>query len=725
MLPVPYINLKVFIFLILICCMLPREIFSQNTYEAGKSNIHFLVSTKESDGSKDGGGGSVNEFTGTFSNAYSIDLPPGNGLVTPSLAISYNSMKANGNCGVGWSLDIPFIERQGKDNSMPTFNDTEDKFVLHIGGAQNELIKNSDGTYSTEYENFLKIEKISFGEIKIRIGSPYGYDIWVENYGWKITDLNGNILTFGNPYNNSSFGYRYFFSRWYLNAIEDLNGNQAVYNYNKINSSPYISSIYWGRNIKIDTLSNAFQIGIDHYKYSIDFEYQPRSDSVFSYKDGVGIPFTIGGKLKNIYVKNKGHVLWSYNLNYKLSSFSKRSLLTSIEKKSPNGQKFSPETKFTYFEDKDSYMSQSKLFNTTKNLVFLSKSNDTVPNPTFVTTRKINGLYTQYDSGVRILDVNGDALPDFLVACATYNDVRNSPVSIKQKVFINLGIINDAVVLKESVNCQLPPDVIFVNNYPVDIPDGGNSWIGSDDNGFRFGDLNGDGLQDIIQLVQKGSITYKKEIIDGRSVIVKQKNFDPPITKIYLGNKKGGWNEVSWQIPSGLFGGYPLIFNYSWKDYYLYNPRYYKTIKGVDMGLRLLDINLDGKDDLILNRLNSGGGNIKHVFINNGNGSWSQNDTTYSIPVPFTEIVNRNDNFSTDKLGIPTIIVSTPHRNKDWGVRLGELNGDGLVDIVQAYNLNENKYTITQKVFLIMEKGGTKILKLTGSQINGKVRLLQ
>src|SRR5437016_4391977 len=50
--------------------------------------------------------------TGTAPYAVKLVVPPGRAKHQPDLALRYNSGAGNGHFGFGWSLPVPFIQRQ-------------------------------------------------------------------------------------------------------------------------------------------------------------------------------------------------------------------------------------------------------------------------------------------------------------------------------------------------------------------------------------------------------------------------------------------------------------------------------------------------------------------------------------------------------------------------------------------------------------------------------------
>src|ERR1700759_5394906 len=53
-------------------------------------------------------------FTGRFGYSVPFELAPARHSSTPSLELRYNSANPNGWCGVGWDIDLGYIERETK-----------------------------------------------------------------------------------------------------------------------------------------------------------------------------------------------------------------------------------------------------------------------------------------------------------------------------------------------------------------------------------------------------------------------------------------------------------------------------------------------------------------------------------------------------------------------------------------------------------------------------------
>ncbi|MCU0679838.1 MAG: FG-GAP-like repeat-containing protein, partial [Planctomycetes bacterium] len=125
-------------------------------------------------------------------------------------------------------------------------------------------------------------------------------------------------------------------------------------------------------------------------------------------------------------------------------------------------------------------------------------------------------------------------------------------------------------------------------------------------------------------------------------------------SKGYINKGDGtGWQESSvWRPPS--------LIDSSWHD----------------NGTRMVDVNSDGLVDFVQAYYDNYNSLLSYVFLNTGNGWVYSSD--WSLPVGF--------------------IKKAPNGYwNDNGVRLGDVNGDGFIDLVQSLSY---EYTYTQKVFL-------------------------
>jgi RHS repeat-associated protein len=319
--------------------------------------------------------------------------------------------------------------------------------------------------------------------------------------------------------------------------------------------------------------------------------------------------------------------------------------------------------------------------------------------------------------GVRAVDINGDGLTD-LVVSREEDDSQGIP-HLVQRVFLN-RIETNAAGQKvgrwvESTGADVLPPIPFVRPYRKDLGESGSPLSAVRDNRVELIDVDGDRLPDLVyrfrSAVPKRETDEEKQqrIADGRPLPFEEKW----IQGAYL-NRNGKWifspsytplhridsddsdaassaisaTQVSFQDVNG--DGLPdLIYaercegscsqavnktylntGAGWiyeKAYDLPVDALMKNTKG-DQGYRLLDVNADGLVDVVYHRILTNGTHEKGVYLNSGVG-WiskpSQPDAdidAYAPPLPFAE-----------------------EGRGDLGVRPLDLNGDGIVDLVQIY----------------------------------------
>ncbi len=240
---------------------------------------------------------------------------------------------------------------------------------------------------------------------------------------------------------------------------------------------------------------------------------------------------------------------------------------------------------------------------------------------------------TGKDFGVRLIDVNNDGFPDLVKSKAGTNETR-----------LNNKISGWNVSSRFTV--------------PVEIVSSENK-----DQGVRFDDINGDGLIDIIKAKGGTRVVYLNNGTGWNA----NSNWNIPVDFVSSGDKYLGAELVDLNGDGKVD---ILKANESTKETYINNgtgwqsvpdwkaPDYFVKSNDEDTGLRLLDLNGDGLSDLIK------GGKPGNAWLNNGTG-W----TNYSQYAPDLEFVSYPD-------------------KPDLGVRFMDINGDGLVDILQNFYTN-------------------------------------
>ncbi|MNK12748.1 hypothetical protein D3C87_308230 [compost metagenome] len=223
----------------------------------------------------------VNE-SGAASYMIPIPVPPGTGGIAPKLALTYNSQAGNGLLGIGWSLSgLSVIGRCAKtmaqDGVRGSVNyDANDRFCLD-GQRLMAVSGNygSDGTeYRTEIESYSKV--IGYGNAG---NGPSWFKVWTKS---------GQVMEYGNTADSKIEAIKAAGSTanwpvttvglWALNKLSDTKGNYFTVSY----TEDQANGDYYPRRIDYTGNSNANTVAMN----SVQFEYEARSDVMPLYQAG-------------------------------------------------------------------------------------------------------------------------------------------------------------------------------------------------------------------------------------------------------------------------------------------------------------------------------------------------------------------------------------------------------------------------------------------------------
>lgn len=231
--------------------------------------------------------------TGTATYSVKIIVPEGINGHEPQLALVYNSGYGNSPFGLGWSLDISYIQRM-TDKGIPLYN-YQDTFIYQ----GEELVPLPDPVYGKTYR--LKNES---GFMRIaQIGDH-----------WEVTDRSGVLYRFGmypdgvTPARTSRIGkagksFSQTF-RWCLDEIIDTNGNKIEYYYIGFPDSPgqiYISRICYNKH--------------GSASHEVHFYYEQRPDPYTDYRSGFRI--CTSRRCTRICINSCGKLVRRYVLGYR------------------------------------------------------------------------------------------------------------------------------------------------------------------------------------------------------------------------------------------------------------------------------------------------------------------------------------------------------------------------------------------------------------------------
>jgi len=241
--------------------------------------------------------------------------------------------------------------------------------------------------------------------------------------------------------------------------------------------------------------------------------------------------------------------------------------------------------------------------------------------------------------------VNGDGNLDLVVGM--------KPAAGAPRVYLN-----DGARWQPAPQWQLPVDFVTINTLSK-----------KEDLGVQLTDVNGDGLADLVRS-QDVIRTSDPETVEAT------------IREVWL-NDGTAWapppQDCDTAQPSGycfpslmrtaFFREFAFIYSYNRREFY-------------SGGTQLVDVNGDGLPDLLTARKNG----RRAVYLNDGKKGW-QPAPARALPFDFV----RSDDLSTSFTPV------------DLGVRLADVNGDGLADVLKAYS--DFRVTEDQRPLVCLNNG--------------------
>jgi RHS repeat-associated protein len=630
----------------------------------------------------------ADDASGALLYSYPIEVPPGRSGLQPDLALRYSSQanRISGAFGQGWDIGIPAIERtskQGVDHlyANPTF----------VSSLSGELVMSASGTYVSRFEN---------GDF---LSSTF------DGTSWTVKDKKGTTYLFGSASSSrlddpANAGH---VSKWMLSEIRDLNDNYIKYEYFKDGGQIYPSRIVYTGNGSTDGI------------FEVAFTREARPDALRQYNAGFLV--TTSYRVSEIRTKVNGTWVRKYTLGYTHGAGAGRSLLATVTKSGQDEGTSSivtlPAQSLSYQSATSSWSAasgvswplyQQSCGTTTGPLMFMENIYSTgtrvvdvngdgladielyessdctnraawinngdgtgwTRNDAWVLPVPLIGLSNNDYWGAKLADVNGDGLVDLIYS--------GRPGGIPDYgVYINTGS-----GWVKSVAYVLPEDPLNSGN-PLLFVAGGK------DQGVRIMDVNGDGLADILQhngytsaawtnkgdgtgwvrddawvppamLGHNGTDTYgtqfedyngdglidflygHRETIDG---------VDTKVGRVFVNNGHGWTQDTGFSFPEDYSVAVP-------------NPGFplqTATITGTQTGVMSMDVNGDGFGDLVKASY-FGGSNNTCVYINRGDGTGWDRDTSWGAPVYF----------------------ATTNGVNESGVNVADFDGDGLPDLVYS-----------------------------------------
>ena len=260
----------------------------------------------------------VDEFTGTATTSIPIEVPPGRNGMQPNLALTYASSGGNGWVGMGWKLEVGTIERQTRWGVLynPTPQEETDGkvYTMRLNGVSTDLVKAPAPAPSNEYR-----AKIEGAFLRIRLMNS-GLD------GWEVTDKKGTKYIFGKTYRIQS-GTMIF--KWCLEKVIDRDGNYMSILYVTDQGQGYLDQIQYGGNDPTGVVGGGPALP---HTNMVKFYTESRPDAPVMYTSN--FPITTAKRLKTIAVWSDlamTKLVRVYSLQYSGTGSVPRSILTAVQ----------------------------------------------------------------------------------------------------------------------------------------------------------------------------------------------------------------------------------------------------------------------------------------------------------------------------------------------------------------------------------------------------------
>jgi hypothetical protein len=255
--------------------------------------------------------------TGAATYNIPIDVAPGTAGIQPKLSFGYDSRSGDGMMGVGWGLyGLSAVTRcprtKVQDGAIGTINyDANDRFCLD--GKRLNLVKGNYGAASSQYRT--EIQDFSWvGAYETAGSGPNYFKVWTKS---------GLILEFGNTDDSKITAAGQASVRtWALNKVTDKVGNYMTVSYSK--SEP--NGDYYP--LRIDYTGKEGTSPLAPYA-SVRFGYEYKTVTRYSYVGGSKIRNR--SRLKTLSVYDGENIARQYRMTYEDGTATGRSRITSIQ----------------------------------------------------------------------------------------------------------------------------------------------------------------------------------------------------------------------------------------------------------------------------------------------------------------------------------------------------------------------------------------------------------
>ncbi len=312
------------------------------------------ISVPQGTGKVQGMGESFSTQMSTGAATFSVPfaMPDARGAAQPSLSLSYSSGGGHGLAGVGWDVGVPFIARQ-TDRGLPKYDDrpawhpNQDRFVFNGGQELVPICLVSGATCANAISGeVMPAWADGYQYFRARVEGSYLRFFWsADHRTWRVQSKSGEDMELGVPLDNPGEAgalesdpqnankiFRWNLARQY-DAQRDGSGlpvNIVAYRYFPFGGVAYLTDIY-------DTppAASASSAQVSTYAHHTRIVYEPRPDTTFSFRRGWRVDQTQRIARVDVASKITGgltaprHLLRRYHLAYDANYHV--SLLTSVQ----------------------------------------------------------------------------------------------------------------------------------------------------------------------------------------------------------------------------------------------------------------------------------------------------------------------------------------------------------------------------------------------------------
>ncbi len=629
------------------------------------------ISLPSGEGSIEGMGESftpdLSSGTGTFS--VPIALPPGRAGVQPSLALSYSTAGGNSSVGFGWGLDVPFIARQ-TDRGLPRYVEAanglwhpeEDTFTYN-GGQELVPVKTADtvaldgAPVPAEFAGWQQYRARVEGSFMRFFRSPDGLSWVVQDKAGMRFDF-GALQTGDGPNDATGASMASLVSevdggsgrifRWNLSRTSDAHGSAVYFQYLEDQGQRYLANIFYLSPSTCATTAPEEQrrcaASLESYGRRVRFVYESRHDVFVSYVPTW--PVATALRLKRLEVtsaeesESSGRSLVRrFHLRYEASSF--HSLLSEVQVEGrPDalstatevvvGDRMIPEGSLA--DQAVGHRLPPMRFTYSAPLASSSVTPGFGGIDATVHASPSSPPHSVDEARSDLYDVNSDGLPDLIVTDpARYRTSDDSPAV---GVFFN-GFVTD--------RANVAVAGAFSAAVPVPMPSGQSGVMHLANLNVAPMDIDGDGRSDLLHMPRVAEYAY----------FTPTRGPEGAIPEISPADQGWRWSQVDVELASGAT-----------------DPR-------VDFGrdstfLKSVDVNNDHLIDIVKTT-----GTVMQTWLNLG---WLPGGDGLFGSATHT---SAGWTLSADPTESCILQAGQPIDFEDPEVRLADMNGDGIQDIVK------------------------------------------